>query len=82
VDETDWEEFTMRNKNNADKCINASLTLRAKIDSLLRQGVEDIKVQLCKTDRVFQAHLQELVSLKDRLQAQLSDVSPSLLYLY
>ena len=74
VDETDWAEFTLRNKNNADKCINASIQLRTKTDSLLRQGVEDLQTQLCKTDKAFQTNLKVLVAVKEKMQTELSDV--------
>ena len=70
----DWEEFTVRNKTLADNCINASLHLRAKIDSLIRQSHEDIQQQICNTNRAFDQRMRELYAVKEKLQTQLHDV--------
>jgi len=74
ADEHDWEEITTRNKLNAEKVINASLQLRVKVDSLLRQACEDIQQQLCLTNNSFETRLKELYRNKDQLQTQHSEI--------
>jgi len=70
----EWEEFAERMKLIADNAITASRHFRFKVDSLIRQGQQDIKYQNGITDQAFQTRLQQIYSIKEDLQIQLSQV--------
>jgi len=74
IRELDWEEFALRNNMVAQKATDAGIQLRTRIDSLLRQATEDIQKQICRTNFAFQARIKELIAVKEKLQAQHSDV--------
>ncbi|XP_024420362.2 tektin-1 [Desmodus rotundus] len=70
----DWLDFSNTNLEKADKQRNNSLTLKALVDRVLSQTINDLRKQCDVVDTAFKNGLKETKDARDKLAAHLAKV--------
>lgn len=70
----EWELFTQQNIERAAKEINSARPLRAYVDTLLKQVIEDLTNQYHAVNEGFRRRIEETKESKTKLELQHSEV--------
>lgn len=70
----EWEIFTKQNIERAAKEINSARPLRAFVDTLLKQVIEDLWNQCNTVNEAFRRRIEETKEVKTKLEIQHSEV--------
>lgn len=71
----EWEQFTRANIERAAKEINSARPMRAYVDTLLKQVIEDLENQYNTVNEAFRRRIEETKEAKTKLEIQHSEVS-------
>lgn len=72
---SEWSRFTLNNLEAVSKELNGASPLRAYIDTLLTQCVEDLREQRDATNNAFKRRIDETKEAKNKLELQHAQVS-------
>ncbi|XP_002734203.1 tektin-1-like [Saccoglossus kowalevskii] len=75
----DWQEFSNKNIEKAEREKNASISLRSMIDAILEQTADDMQRQVDETDLAFDKRITETKATKEKLEDHLSKVQGEIL---
>lgn len=70
----EWELFTRQNIERAAKEINSARPLRAFVDTLLKQVIDDLWNQYNTVNEAFRRRIEETKEAKTKLEIQHSEV--------
>lgn len=70
----DWASFSNANINKGERERDSSLALRAIIDGVLKQTIDDMKKQCDDVNFAFQERIAELKRAKEKLEKHLNKV--------
>ncbi|XP_077995491.1 tektin-1-like [Glandiceps talaboti] len=74
-----WQEFSNKNIEKAEREKNASINLRSMIDAILIQTADDMQRQVNDTDLAFEKRISETKDTKGKLEDHLSKVQGEIL---
>ncbi|XP_025833788.1 tektin-1 isoform X2 [Agrilus planipennis] len=70
----EWEEFTVRNIENAGKELTSARQMRSYVDTLLKQVIEDLWNQYNIVNDSFRRRIEETKEAKTKMEIQHSEV--------
>lgn len=70
----EWEQFTRQNIERAAKEITSARPLRAYVDTILKQVIEDLWNQYNVVNDAFRRRIEETKEAKTKLEMQHSEV--------
>ncbi|KAF2901753.1 hypothetical protein ILUMI_04431 [Ignelater luminosus] len=71
----EWEHFTRQNIERAAKEITSARSLRAYVDTLLKQVIEDLWHQYHTVNEAFRRRIEETKEAKTKLEIQHSEIT-------
>jgi len=74
-----WQDFSNKNIEKAEREKNASINLRSMIDAILIQTADDMQRQVNDTDLAFEKRIAETKDTKGKLEDHLSKVQGEIL---
>lgn len=69
-----WEQYTIDNLNEAEKCRQKSIQLRGTLDAILLNAARDLRTQADQVDRKLHNRIICMDEMRQRLENELRTV--------